>query len=87
MDICIAYEITFYYYTECEDFTWGIFLLGAVSWRKIIILIYIIYSEYGNGFDVQGRFLLSDGIGFWKNVLIFDADMSSQVHIDNRKKH
>ena len=30
-------------------------------------------------------FLLSDGSGFGKNV-IFDADLSSFLHIDNEKK-
>ena len=31
-------------------------------------------------------FLLSDGSGFAKNVIVFGADMSSFVHIDNKKK-
>ena len=30
-------------------------------------------------------FLLSDGIGFGKNVINFAADMISSAHIDNRK--
>ena len=29
---------------------------------------------------------LSDGSGFGKKVIIFGADMSSSVHIDNKKK-
>ena len=32
-------------------------------------------------------FLLSDGIGFDKNVIIFGADMSSSVRFDNKKKN
>ena len=30
---------------------------------------------------------LSDGSKFGKNVIIFGADMSSSVHIDNKKKN
>ena len=31
-------------------------------------------------------FLLSDGSEFGKNVLIFGADMSSSMYIENKKK-
>ena len=44
------------------------------------------YSRYGIGFDASGRLLLSDGSGFGKNVIMFDADMSLSVHIDNKIK-
>ena len=37
------------------------------------------YSGYGIGFDRKGG-------GFGQNVLIFGADMSSSVHVDNKKK-
>ena len=43
-------------------------------------------SGYGIGFDASGKFLLSDGSGFGKNGIIFVADMSSSVYVDNRKK-
>ena len=43
------------------------------------------YFGYGNGFDRRSGFSFSDG-GFGQNVLIFGADMSSSVHIDNKKK-
>ena len=43
------------------------------------------YSGYGNGFDRRSGFSFSGG-GFRQNVLIFGADMSSSVHIDNKKK-
>ena len=44
------------------------------------------YSGYGIGFDARGRFSLSDCCGFGKKVIIFGADTSSSVHIDNKKK-
>ena len=43
------------------------------------------YSGYGIGFDGNGSFSLSDGSGFGKNIIIRDTDMSSSVHIDNKK--
>ena len=43
------------------------------------------YSGYGIGFDRKSSFSFPDG-GFGQNVLIFGADMSSSVHVDNKKK-
>ena len=43
------------------------------------------YSSYGIGFDRRSRFSFPSG-GFGQNVLIFGADMSSSIHIDNKKK-
>ena len=44
------------------------------------------YSPYGIGFDASGSFSLSDGSGFGKSIMIFGADMSSSVYIDNKRK-
>ena len=44
------------------------------------------YKYYGYGIEFVISFLLSDGCGLGKNVIIFDADMSSLMHIDNKKK-
>ena len=44
------------------------------------------HSGYGIGFDSGGSFSLSDGTGFDKNVIIFGADMSLSLHVDNRKQ-
>ena len=38
------------------------------------------------GFDSQSEFLFSDG-SYGKNVIIFGADMSSSVHVDNKGKN
>ena len=45
------------------------------------------YSGYGVGVDARGNFSLSDGSGLGKNVIICGADISSSVHIDNKKKY
>ena len=43
------------------------------------------YSGFGIGFDIRSSFSFPSG-GFGQNVLIFGADMSSSIHIDNKKK-
>ena len=40
------------------------------------------YSEYGIGFDSEGFFLHSNGLG--KNAIIFGADMSRSTHTNNK---
>ena len=42
------------------------------------------YSGYGIGFDRRSSFSFPGG-GFGQNVLIFGADMSCSIHIDNKK--
>ena len=44
------------------------------------------YSKYGVGFDARRSFSLLVASELCKNVRIFDANMSSSVHIDNNKK-
>ena len=43
------------------------------------------YSGYGIGFDYRSEFSFTDE-STRKNVIIFEADMSSSVHIDNKYK-
>ena len=42
------------------------------------------YSGNGIGFDRRGSFSFPGG-GFGQNVIIFGADNSSSVHVDNKK--
>ena len=42
------------------------------------------YSGYGIGFNRKGEFPF--GNGFDRNCVIFGVDMSSSVHVDNKKK-
>ena len=44
-----------------------------------------LYSGYGIGFDTPGYHSLPDG-SVGKNVIIFEVDMSSSVHSDNKGK-
>ena len=45
------------------------------------------YSGYHLRFDAPGSFSLSDVSGFGRSVIIFGADMSSSVYVDNNKKN
>ena len=42
------------------------------------------YPGYGIGFDTKTSFSFPND-GFGKNVIIFGVDMSSSVHVDNKK--
>ena len=67
------------------DFALGNCWFGSVKINKNANLDKYIYSGYGIGFDSPSEYSLPDGtIG--KNVIIFGADMSSSVYIDNKEK-
>ena len=59
-------------------------LFGAVSLTKRSDIDQHKYSGYGIRFDRRRHF--SFGNGFGRNCLILGADMSSSVHVDNKKK-
>ena len=59
-------------------------MFEAVNLTKNADLDQYKYSVYGIGFDRKGQF--SFGNGFGKNSIIVGADMSSSVHVDNKKK-
>ena len=60
-------------------------MFGAVALTKYADIEKCKYSGYGIGFDKRSNFSFPSG-GFGQNVLIFGADMSSSIHIDNKKK-
>ena len=60
-------------------------LFGAVTLTKNADIEKYRYSGYGIGFDRRSIFSFPSG-GFVQNVLAFGADMSSSIHIDNKKK-
>ena len=60
-------------------------LFGAVTLTKNADIEKYKYSDYGIGFDRRSSFSFPSG-GFGQNVLIFGADMSTSIHIDNKKK-
>ena len=69
-----------------SDFTLKGFLFGGVKLVKKADSDKYVYTCYGIGFDLRSEFSLPDG-SVGKNVIIFGVDMSSSVHIDNKKKY
>ena len=60
-------------------------LFGAVTLTENTDIEKYWYSGFGIGFDRRSSFSFPGG-GFGQNVLIFEVDMSSSVHIDQKKK-
>ena len=60
-------------------------LFGAVTLTKNTDIDKYGYSGYGIGFDRRSSFSFPSG-GFGQNITIFGVDMSSSVHIDNKKR-
>ena len=63
------------------------FLFGAVTLTKNADIDKYWYSGYGIGFDRKKAFSFPGVVGFGQNVIIFGVDMSSSIHIDNKKKY
>ena len=68
-----------------QDFTWSDFLLGSVKLTKNAGLDKSQYTGYGIGFDSRSEFLFTDGT-YGKNVIMFGADMSPFMHVNNKGK-
>ena len=83
VDIYIIYEISKNFnisgYPTLENC-----FFGGVSLTENIDIDQYKYSRYGIGFNRKGEF--SFGNGFGRNIIIFGVDMSSSVHVDNKKK-
>ena len=60
-------------------------LFGVVTLTKNADIGKYKYSGYGIGFDRRSSFSFPSG-RFGQNVLIFGADMSSSIRVDNKKK-
>ena len=60
-------------------------LFGAVTLTKNADIEKYKYSAYGIGFDERSCFSFTGG-GFAQNVLICGVDMSTSIHIDNKKR-
>ena len=84
VNICIVYELKASS-SHISDPTLKKCLFGAVTLTKNADIEKYRYSGYGIGFDRGSSFSFPGG-GFGQNVLIFGADISSSIHIDNKKK-
>ena len=85
VNIYIAYELGGSS-SHSNDPTLENCLFGAVTLTKNADNGKYGYSRYGIGFDRKTSFSFVSG-GFGQNVIIFGVDMSSSVHVDNKKRH
>ena len=60
-------------------------MIGSVKLTKNADLDKCKYTGYSIGSDSRSEFSFTDG-SVGKNVIIFGADMSTYVHIDNKNK-
>ena len=84
VNIYIAYELAASS-SHDSDSTIKNCLFGAVTLTKNTDIEKYKYSGYGIGFDRRSGFSFLS-VRFGQNVLIFGADMSTSIHIDNKKK-
>ena len=69
-----------------EDFTLGNCLFGSAKLTKNADIDKYKYTCYGREFDCRSEFLFTDR-SYRKNVIIFGVDMSSSVHVDDKRKY
>ena len=87
MTIYFAYEINLYPFKQSADFMLGNCLFVVVKLTKNTTdFDKYKYFGYGIGFTARISFSLSDLTEFGKNVTMFGDDMSSSMHVVNRKK-
>ena len=84
VNIYIVYELSASS-SHSDDPTLENCLFGAVTLTKNDDVNKYEYSGYGIGFDRKSSFSFPSG-RFGQNVIIFGVDMSSSVHVDNKKK-
>ena len=85
INLYISYTLGLQLRNSNTDFTLSNCLFGSVKLTKNADLDKYKYYCYGIGFDSHSDFLFTDG-SYGKNVIIFGANMSSSVHIDNKGK-
>ena len=85
INLYISYTLGLQLRNLNTDFTLGSCLFGSVKLTKNSDLDKYNYPGYGITFDSRSKFLFTDG-SYGKNVVIFRADVSSSVHVYNKKK-
>ena len=83
INLYISYTLNLQLRNLNTDFTLGNCLFGSTKLTKNADLDKYEYTGYGIGFGSCSECSFTDG-GFGKNAIIFGADMSSSVHIDNK---
>ena len=85
IDLYISYTLSPQLRNLNTDLTLGNCLFGSVKLTKNADLDKYKYTGYYIGFDSRSEFSLPDGT-MGENFIIFVADMSSSLHVDNKGK-
>ena len=85
INLYISYKLNPQLRNLNTDFTLNNCLFRSAKLTKNADLDKYKHSSYDIRFDSRSEFLFRDE-SFGKNVIIFGADMSSSVHIDNKNK-
>ena len=83
LNFFIVYELDSWPRDLDSDFSFKNVIFGGVKLSKNANPDKYLYSGYCIGFDTRIEFSLPEG-SVGKNVIIFEVDMSSSVHIDNK---
>ena len=85
INLYISYTLGPQFSHSNTDFILNNCLFGSEKLSKNVDLDKYKYTDYGIGFDSGSECSFTDG-SYGKNVIIFGADMSSSVHVDNKVK-
>ena len=85
INLYISYKLRSQLRNLNTDFTLGSSLFGSVKLTENADLDQYWYTGYGIGFGSRSEFLFTDG-SYRKNVIIFGADISPSVHVDDKGK-
>ena len=83
-NLCIYYALDPRLRNLNRSFSLGICLFGSVMLPKTVVTDKDNYNSYSIGFHSRSEFITWRYHG--ENVIIFGADMSSYVHVDNKGK-
>ena len=86
INLYISYTLGSQFRNLNTDFILDNCLFVSVKLTKNSDLDKYKYISYNTGFDSRSEFLFTDK-SYGKNVIIFEADMSSSVHIDNEENY
>ena len=85
INLSISYTLGLQLKILNPDVTLGNYSFGSIKLTKYVDPDKYMYTGYGIIFDPFSEFLFTDG-SYGKNIIIFGADMSSSVHVDNKGK-
>ena len=85
INLCISYTLGPQFSHSNTDFILNNCLFRSEKLSKNVDLDKYKYTDYAIGRDSRSEFSFTDGT-YGKNVIVFGANMSSSVYVDNKRK-